>query len=204
MKKSHGDWMDVDGVPVPQTLETPAPAPRVAAPVRIGPAEVRAGAGSWADKGLTHGSSFYPKRTMKAAERLAFYASRLPLVEVGTTFRFPPTPDVARQWVDRTPPGFSMDIRAWSLLTGAPTMPESLWEDLRDEVKTEVRDRRRLYPQHLSRAALDECWLRFAHAVAPLADSGRLGCVILTYPSWFTPKEETRAELAALARRLPG
>src|SRR4051812_8998285 len=184
MKKSQGDWMDVDGVPVPQTLETPAPAPRVAAPVRIGPAEVRAGAGSWADKGLTHGSSFYPKRTMKAAERLAFYASRLPLAEVATTFRFPPTPDVARQWAERTPDGFILDIKLWSLLTGAPTIPESLWEDLRSEVRGEVHDRRRVYPNHLSAEAMDECWRRFDHALAPLAAADRLGAVICTYPSW--------------------
>lgn len=199
--------MDADAVPAgqqPETLTARTASPAAASPVQMGSAAVRTGACSWADKGLTAGSSFYPRRTMKAAERLAFYASRLPLVEVTSTFRFPPTPDVARQWVDRTPDGFTMDIRAWSLLSGAPTMPDSLFEDLRDEVKVEVRDRRRLYPQHLTPAAMDECWRRFGHAVQPLASAGRLGVVILQYPSWFTPKEETRAELAALADRLPG
>ena len=46
-----------------------------------------------------------------------------------------------------------------------------------------MRDRRRLYPQHMSPDAVDECWARFAHAIRPLARAGRLGCVILTYPS---------------------
>jgi uncharacterized protein YecE (DUF72 family) len=90
------------------------------------------------------------------------------------------------------------------LLTGAPTMPDSLWEDLRSEVRPEVRDRRRLYPNHLPAEVMDECWNRFAHAVAPLAEADRLGCVILTYPSWFTPKDDTKNELAGLAARLPG
>ena len=91
-----------------------------------------------------------------------------PLAEVATTYRFPPTPEVAAQWVERTPPGFTFDVRAWSLLTGAPTLPDSLWPDLQDEVRDRSRDLRRLYPAHLSAEALDECWARFDHALRPL------------------------------------
>jgi uncharacterized protein YecE (DUF72 family) len=168
----------------------------------MGRAQVRCGASSWADKGLTHESDFYPRRTMKAAARLAYFASRLPLAEITGTERFPPTPDVARQWVERTPPGFMFDVRAWSLFTGAPTMPDSLFEDLRSEVRPETRDKRRLYAGHLSTAAVEECWARFRHALEPLASAGRLGAVLFTYPSWFTPKEETRAALIDARQRL--
>jgi uncharacterized protein YecE (DUF72 family) len=139
---------------------------------------------------------------MKAAARLAFYASRLPLAEITGTERFPPTPDVARQWVERTPPGFIFDLRAWSLFTGAPTMPDSLFEDLRDEVRPETRDHRRLYATHLSSDAVDECWHRFRHALEPLVAAGRLGAVLFTYPSWFTPKDDTRAALVEARDRL--
>jgi len=162
-----------------------------------------AGACSWADRSLTTEGNFYPRRTMKASARLAYYASRLPLVEVASTQYFPPTPELAQQWVDRTPDGFLMDIKGWTLLTGAPTMPDSLWEDLREEVKPEVRDHRRLYPKHVSSDAMDECWARFEHALRPLHAAGRLGAVVLTYPSWFTPKEETWAELRLARKRLP-
>src|SRR5205814_7306560 len=41
-----------------------------------------------------------------------------------------------------------------------------------------------------------QCWARFRHALEHLVVAGRLGTVVLTYPSWFTPKEETRAALA--------
>lgn len=139
---------------------------------------------------------------MTARERLAYYASQFPLAEITTTYRFPPTPDVARQWVQRTPPGFTFDVRCWSLLTSAPTVPDSLWEDLQQEVPPELRQRRRLYNAHLPADAIDECWRRFAHALAPLAEAGRLGTVILQYPSWWTPKDETRAELADARARL--
>lgn len=172
--------------------------------VAVGDARVLFGTTSWADKSLVQSGSFYPKKTMKARERLWYYASRFPVAEIATTYRFPPTPELSRQWVERTPEGFTFDLRAWSLLTGAPTMPDSLWPDLQDQVKDTSRDQRRLYPGHLSPEAYEECWERFAHSIRPLSDAGRLGAVILQYPSWFTPRPEAWAELALAKHRLPG
>ncbi|HEX3539975.1 MAG TPA: DUF72 domain-containing protein [Acidimicrobiales bacterium] len=176
--------------------------PAVASPVEIAGSRFRWGASSWADQGLVRDGGFYPRKTMNARERLAYYCSQLPLAEVATTYRFPPTPDLARQWVARTPAGFCFDVRAWSLLTEAPTLPDSLWEDLQDEVRPETRNRRRLYSAHISGDGLEECWRRFEHALRPLHVSGRLGVVILQYPSWFTPKAESRAALWSARQRL--
>lgn len=172
--------------------------------VAVGASELLFGTTSWADRGLVQSGAFYPKKTMTARERLAFYASRFALAEVATTYRFPPTADLCRQWVERTPDGFTFDIRAWSLLTGAPTLPDSLWPDLQDQVRDRSRDQRRLYRAHLAPDALEECWDRFDHAIRPLVQSGRLGAVILQYPSWFSPRPEAWAELALVATRLPG
>lgn len=162
------------------------------------------GTTSWADRSLVSSGAFYPKRSMTARARLAYYASHFPLAEIATTYRFPPTPDVAAQWVERTPPGFTFDVRAWSLLSGAPTLPDSLWPDLQDQVRDRSRDHRRLYAHHLSTEALDECWARFAHALLPLEAAGRLGVITLQYPGWFSPRPEAWAEMALLASRLPG
>ncbi len=175
-----------------------------AGPLRVGTATVRAGACSWADRGLIADGSFYPRRTMTARERLAWYCRQLPLAEITASYRFPPTPELSAQWAERTPVGFVFDLRAWSLLTGNPTFPDSLWADLQGEVPPTLRDRRRLYAGHLPAAVLDECWARFAHALSPLRAAGRLGAVILPYPSWFTPRPEAWAELATLPGRLPG
>src|SRR5690242_3269312 len=98
---------------------------------------------------------------MKAAERIAYYSSRFSLVEMETTYRFPPTPAVCEQWAERTPDGFRFDLQAWSLLTGQPTMPSSLWEDLFPEIKPDRRDKPRLYMNHLSADAVGEVWARF-------------------------------------------
>jgi uncharacterized protein YecE (DUF72 family) len=126
------------------------------------------------------------------------------LTEVATTYRFPPTPDVAKRWVASTPPGFTMDVRAWSLLCGAPTWPESLWADLQGLVRPSRRDGAKLYRNHLPAAIVEECWDRFHHAVSPLAEAGRLGAVVVRFPSWFSPRPAAWEELAELPARLPG
>jgi uncharacterized protein YecE (DUF72 family) len=178
---------------------TPATRPPV---IALADSAVRCGTSSWADRGLVRDGGFYPRKTLSASARLAYYCSQLGIAEIATTYRFPPTPDLARQWVERTPAGFRFDVRAWSLLTGAPTLPDSLWEDLHAEVRPEMRHRGRLYAAHLTESAVEECWARFAHALRPLHEAGRLGAVVLQYPSWFTPNTEHRAELAAARGRL--
>ena len=77
--------------------------------VMVGGCRVLAGSSSWADRSLVRDGSFYPSRSLSATQRLLHYASRLPLTEVATTYRFPPTPDVAKRWVASTPAGFTMD-----------------------------------------------------------------------------------------------
>ncbi|MDQ1403108.1 MAG: hypothetical protein QOG03_1424 [Actinomycetota bacterium] len=171
--------------------------------VTLGGGRVLAGAASWSDRSLVKESGWYPRSAAKAADRMAFYASRLPLVEMDSTYRFPPTADVCRQWVERTPEGFTIDVRAWSLFSGQPALPTSLWPDLQDEVQPEARDRPRLYASHLSKAAIDECWARFAHALSPLVEAGRIGVVLFQLPHWMKPGDTSRALLTDLRSRLP-
>ena len=166
-------------------------------------ARVLVGTCSWTDATLVKETDWYPRRSMTAAERLAHYASQFPLVESDSTYYFPPTPELAASWVERTPPGFTMNIKAYSLLTGHPTFPHSLWPDLQSEVNPEHRDKRRLYSKHLSAEALDKVWERFEHALMPLKSAGKLGAVLLQYPRWFGPKEANRDEMRAARQRLP-
>ena len=170
----------------------------------MGTATVLAGATSWADRSLVRDGGFYPSRSLGAAQRLAYYASRLPLAEVATTFRFPPTPEVTSRWASATPPGFTLDVQAWSLLTGAPTWPESLWSDLQGRVTPSRREGAKLYRHRLPADVVDECWERFVHALKPLAQAGRMGAVVLRYPAWFSPRPDAWAELAEIPSRLPG
>jgi uncharacterized protein YecE (DUF72 family) len=158
---------------------------------------------SWTDRTLTQDTDWYPKRSMTAAERLGYYSARFSLAEADSTYYFPPSPQLTRSWGERTPPGFTMNVKAYSLLTGHPTRPQSLWPDLRDAVLPEFAGKRNVYWSHLPPDAVDEAWKRFAHAMRPLQDEGKLGAVLLQYPEWFTAKKANRAELAAVRERWP-
>src|SRR5947199_10175794 len=56
---------------------------------------------------------FYPlsRARGKAFDELAFYAEHFDTVEVNNTFYGPPRADVARGWVERTPPGFEFSVK---------------------------------------------------------------------------------------------
>ena len=161
------------------------------------------GSCSWTDKTLLKDADWYPRRTMSAEERLRFYAAQFPLTEIDSTYYAPPSQEQAALWARRTPPGFRFDVKAYSLLTGHPTRPQSLWKDLREELPPALAGKRNLYPNHLEPDALDEAWRRFGAALAPLHDAGKLGSVLFQYPPWFGPRRSNRAELEALRERLP-
>lgn len=180
----------------------PEPDLTLAPVLKLGDARVRLGTCSWTDPTLVKGTDWYPKRTMSAAERLAFYAAEFPVVEADSTYYHPPSKDLAERWAERTPDGFTMDVKAYALLTGHPARRDSLWEDLRDEVAEEHRGKRNVYLNHLPDEAQEEVWRRFTEALAPLEEAGRLGAVLFQYPAWFTPRRDNRAELAALREHL--
>jgi uncharacterized protein YecE (DUF72 family) len=163
---------------------------------------VLVGTCSWTDRTLVEESDWYPKRTMTAAERLRFYAEQFQLAEADSAYYAPPSPETTRAWAARTPSGFVMNVKAYSLLTGHPTRPASLWKDLREAILPEFAGKPTLYRQHLPDDAVDEVWARFLHGLEPLADAGKLGTILFQYPQWFTPKRANRDELIRLRERL--
>jgi uncharacterized protein YecE (DUF72 family) len=182
---------------------TPGHNPQLGPDLELHGHRVLTGSCSWADKTLVEQGDWYPRRTMSAEERLRFYASQFPLTEIDSTYYAPPSEQQARLWAERTPDGFRFDVKAYSLLTGHPTRPASLWRDLREQLSDEQRGKRNIYAKQLDRDALAEAWRRFASALRPLHDAGRLGAVLFQYPAWFVPRKDNRAEIEALRERLP-
>ncbi len=172
--------------------------------MRLGGSTVLVGTCSWTDKTLVKDTDWYPRKSMSAADRLAFYAARYPIAEADSTYYFPPTPELAKGWVEHSPPGFTMNVKAFSLMTGHPTRPDSLWPDIRGAIKPEFAGKRNVYPDHLDSDAVEEVWRRFAFSLRPLQEAGKLGAVLLQYPQWFTPRRDNRQELARIPERLPG
>jgi uncharacterized protein YecE (DUF72 family) len=165
---------------------------------------VRIGTASWTDPTLVKSGRFYPPGTNTAEARLRYYASQFPIVEVDSSYYFIPRQEQAGVWVDRTPPDFVFNVKAFSLLTGHPTRRNAIPEDLQDEIDPKYREAQRVYRGHLSSSAVDELWRRFHEALLPLDSAGKLGAVLMQYPEWFTPKHANREELRALHQRLPG
>jgi uncharacterized protein YecE (DUF72 family) len=170
---------------------------------REGKGSVRVGTASWTDPTLIK-SGWYPKGATSAEARLRHYASRFPIVEVDATYYYLPREDQAGLWVERTPPDFVFNVKAFSLLTGHPTRRKALPEELLEEVAPEHRDKQRFYASHLSPDGVAEVWRRFRDALLPLDSAGKLGAVLLQYPEWFTPRRSSREELRAVRDRLPG
>ena len=165
---------------------------------------VRIGTASWTDPTLVKSGRFYPPGTNSAEARLRFYASQFPIVEVDSSYYFIPRQEQAGLWVDRTPPEFIFNVKAFSLLTGHPTRRKAIPEDLEDEIDPKHRESERVYRGHLSGDAVGELWRRFHEALLPLDSAGKLGAVLMQYPEWFTPKHANREELRGLRERLPG
>ena len=81
---------------------------------------------------MTAGNVFYPRGMDTAEERLQYYASQFPLVEIDATYYALPVARVAELWRDRTPPDFTFDVKAHALMTGQPTEVRRLPKELRE------------------------------------------------------------------------
>ena len=161
------------------------------------------GTSSWTDPTLVKDGNFYPPGTSTAKARLEFYASRFPLVEVDSTYYFPPSEKNSVLWIERTPVHFTFNIKAYSLLTNHPTRPNSLYKDLAEQVPAEVMDKRRLYRDKLPDEIVDEVWQRFRDALMPLHSAGKLGAVLFQFPQWFTISRTNKAYIEECVERLP-
>jgi uncharacterized protein YecE (DUF72 family) len=166
------------------------------------PGQILIGTSSWTDPTLIKSGGFYPPGMKSAEERLRFYSSKFPLVEVDSTYYFPPSERNAELWIERTPADFTFNIKAYSLLTNHPTKPGSLYADLRAELPPELLDKRTLYRENLPSPAVDEVWQRFRDALMPLHSAGKLGAVLFQFPQWFVIGKKSRAYIEECAERL--
>jgi uncharacterized protein YecE (DUF72 family) len=134
---------------------------------------------------MTAAGVFYPRDADTAEERLGYYASRFPVVEVDATYYALPTRRLSELWVERTPPYFVFDIKAHALLTGQPTETKRLPRAIREALPGPLAAKARVYAKDLPGELLAETWRQFADGLAPLAEAGQLGAVFLQYPKWF-------------------
>ena len=156
---------------------------------------IKVGTASWTDRTLLV-SGWYPASADTPEKRLAYYASRFPVVEVDSTYYGPPNEQTARLWAQRTPDDFTFNIKAFSLLTGHPTKVSAIYKDLRPETT-----KANVYPGDLEPQAYEEVWTRFLSALDPLAEAGKLGALLFQFPPWFGIRRSNKDFLLEVVAR---
>lgn len=163
---------------------------------------IRVGTASWTDPTMTAPGVFYPHGQDRAEERLQFYASRFPVVEVDATYYALPNRRTSELWVERTPPDFVFDLKAHALLTGQPTETKRLPKDIRTALPEELAAKPRIYSKDLPGELLDDVWGWFIDGIEPLREAGQLGSILLQYPRWFFTSSENRSAIEEATGRL--
>jgi uncharacterized protein YecE (DUF72 family) len=88
-------------------------------------------------------------------------------------------------WAERTPPGFTMHVKAFGLMTRHPVKIEVLPEDLRAAMPVDERGRVDRPPRELR----GEVFRRFLAALEPLRREGKLGGILFQLPSYVVFKD---------------
>ncbi len=148
----------------------------------MGAGEIRVGTSGWHYRsGVgTWNGPFYPAKRPRGFDELGFYAERFNTVEVNATFYRQPEAEMSRKWLDRTPESFLFSIKLFQKFTH-PDMylrrPGATdWDVTGGDID-------------VVRAGLD-----------PIASAGRLGALLIQFPSSFHATPEARAYVSWLLR----
>ena len=105
---------------------------------------------------------------LSRTDELKFYSRYFNTVEINSTFYRPCAPKTAESWTKRTPEDFEFTVKAWQQFTHK----KDGW----------------------TQTDIDE----FKKGIAPLAESGKLGCILFQFPASFRHTPETMDRLKSL------
>jgi len=160
------------------------------------------GTASWTDKGLIASKKFYPRGCSSAEDRLRFYASQFPVVEVDSSYYAMPSPTNSALWVERTPSDFVFNIKAFRLFTGHQTSPASLPKDIAEALGP--IEKKNVYYKDMPAELLNELWRRYREAIEPLKRGGKLGSVLFQFAPWVAFHPKNREHIDECQRQLAG
>jgi len=165
--------------------------------------EIRIGLCSWTDKSLIESGALYPPGVDDPEGRLRYYASHFPVVEVDSSYYALPSERNSRLWAERTPDGFTFNVKAYSLFTNHPTRIHSLPKGLFKALPPEARAKERIYFDDVPRELRDELWGMFDSALRPLHEAGKLGRILFQFPHWVYPGRKGFSHILHCQRSLP-
>jgi uncharacterized protein YecE (DUF72 family) len=120
-------------------------------------------------------SLVYPKPRPRCFHPLEYLAEYFDLVEINTTFYGALRPEISRLWVSRVAANPRFRFTA--------------------KLNRQFTHERVLEPEAVA---------AFARGLEPLAETGRLGCVLMQFPAWFRFTGENRNFLIRLRRAFAG
>jgi uncharacterized protein YecE (DUF72 family) len=145
-------------------------------------ARIRIGTCSWADESLV--KYWYPPGVRSGEARLRYYAEHFDTVEANSTYYRLPDEELVANWAERVPDGFVMHVKAFGMMTRHPVKADVLPPELREGAPVDDRGRIDRPPREL-RA---EVFARFHAALEPLRSAGKLGGILLQFPSYIVCK----------------
>jgi uncharacterized protein YecE (DUF72 family) len=165
-------------------------------------ARILVGTSSWTDKTLIESGRFYPRSATTPEDRLRFYASQFPIVEIDSSYYGIPTVENAYRWVERTPPGFVFNIKTYRLFTRHQTPIVSLAKDIRESLGTVAK--KNVYDKDLPPQIVKQLWSQFREVLEVLRASGKLGAVHMQFAPWVAFHPETFAYIDHCRAMLAG
>lgn len=165
---------------------------------------VRVGTCSWSDPSLIKSKAFYPRGSGSSEKRLVFYASQFPIVEVDSSFFAMPQVSNSVLWAQRTPADFVFNVKAFRLLTGHQTPPQSLPPDIARLLPPLGGRRRNWYYADVPAELRDELWRRFIDALAPLKHAGKLRAAHFQFAPWVADTPAWRDHVEHCVERMAG
>jgi uncharacterized protein YecE (DUF72 family) len=117
-------------------------------------------------------------------ERLRYYAEHFDTVEANSTYYRLPDEELVAKWAERLPDRFVMHVKAFGMMTRHPVKVDALPPDLRDAAPVDERGRVDRPPRELR----SEVFARFHAALEPLRSAGKLGGILLQFPSYIVCK----------------
>ena len=148
--------------------------------------KILVGTASWTDPGFV--AKWYPK-TIRAADRLAWYSEHFNLVEVNSSFYAVPARAQVKRWCEQTPDEFTFDVKLHRVLSRHSAGPETLPPDLRKLARVNA-GKVQLTPD-LERALA----ARFLEEIEPFRQADKLGALLLQLSPSFSPRANQLAEL---------
>jgi len=158
---------------------------------------------SWAEKTFIK-SDFYPRSVRSAEDRLRYYASQFPTVEVDASYFALLPAAYSRRWGAETPPGFLMHAKAFGLFTGHAIAVSRLPPGFADLLPTRLQHAAQVKIGDVPEEFRNACWDRFRDFLAPLAEVGKLGYVLFQLPPGARYDPAVLDEIRAWGRELKG